>query len=163
MSATSATICNVTNARPRSSNPGAVMNFVSPQKSDREQRSAIMNPLVHLIHIIHQNEYFVQVRGGESATEPLKDSTSTNKEAATVICPVCKNEMQEGYLHNGSQPVQWSPKTDRPSPFSFSVAPHAVILRNTFRLFKRGGYSAVSFYCSHCMHVISPVKNDPQL
>lgn len=80
-----------------------------------------------------------------------------------MICPVCKNEMQEGYLYNGSQPVQWIPKTDRPSPFSFSVAPHAVILRNTFQLFKRSGYSAVSFYCNHCMHVISPVKNDPQL
>ena len=80
-----------------------------------------------------------------------------------MTCPVCKNEMQEGYLYNGSQPVQWIPKTERPSPFSFSVAPRAVALHNSFRFFKRGGYSAPSFYCKYCRHVISPVESEQQL
>ena len=73
-----------------------------------------------------------------------------------MICPVCKNIMQEGYLYNGSQP----PKPVRPSSLSFSVASIAVALRNTFKLFNRSGYSAVSFYCDHCKHVISPVESE---
>ena len=77
-----------------------------------------------------------------------------------MICPVCKNIMQEGYLYNGSQPVQWLPKTVRPSALSFSVKTSAVALRNTFKLFNHSGYSAVSFYCNHCKHVISPVESE---
>ena len=49
---------------------------------------------------------------------------------------------------------------ERPSQLSFSVASGAVTLHNTFRLFKHSGYSAVSFYCSHCKHVISPVESE---
>ena len=66
--------------------------------------------------------------------------------------------MQEGYIPNGSQPVQWIPKDEKPSHFSFSVAEQGVSLNNQFHPLKANGYQAAAHYCSNCRIVIASAK-----
>ncbi len=71
-------------------------------------------------------------------------------------CPCCNKEMQSGYIHNGSQPVQWIPDGKKPSMFSFSTTKEGIRLVNKFEPFKSNGYSAEAYFCSDCKIVVAP-------
>lgn len=36
-------------------------------------------------------------------------------------CPICGKEMSEGYLYNGSQPLQWLPNGVMPARISWTT------------------------------------------
>ena len=71
-------------------------------------------------------------------------------------CPCCNKEMMLGYIHNGSQPVQWIPDGKKPSMLSFSTTDEGVTLVNKFAPFKTNGYQAEAYYCTNCKLVIAP-------
>ena len=72
-----------------------------------------------------------------------------------MMCPGCKRSMEAGYLQNPDQPVQWIPRSTRPSCFRGGVAEGAVELGDGgfFR-----GYRAEAWYCRSCGVVIVPVN-----
>jgi len=70
-------------------------------------------------------------------------------------CPYCQGEMQQGYVPNGGQPVQWIPDGEKVSLLSFSVAEKGISLINQFRPLKANGYRAEAHYCSNCRIVIA--------
>ena len=71
-------------------------------------------------------------------------------------CPYCGGEMFEGYLYNGSQPIQWMRKGAMPARIAFTKTDQGVTLKNRFSLFKESGYCAQAFYCDPCHVVIAP-------
>lgn len=73
-------------------------------------------------------------------------------------CPYCGNEMSEGYIYNGSQPLQWLPNDVMPSRIKWTTKDDGVNLKNTFKLFKESGYKAEAFYCNKCHIVIAPTE-----
>lgn len=70
-------------------------------------------------------------------------------------CPYCGKEMSVGYIHNGSQPVQWMPDGKKTSLFRFSTADGGKKLSNKLSL---GGYNAEAFYCDACHVVIAKTE-----
>ena len=73
-------------------------------------------------------------------------------------CPYCSKEMVEGYIYNGSQPVQWLPKGVMPSRINFKTTDKGITLKTKFSFFKASGYSAEAFYCDQCNIVIAPTE-----
>ncbi|MDO4732089.1 MAG: PF20097 family protein [Bacillota bacterium] len=72
-------------------------------------------------------------------------------------CPRCDGEMQAGYIHNGSQPVQWIPAGKKASPFSFSKSKAGITLINKFEPFKTNGYTAEAYFCPDCKIVVAEI------
>ena len=70
-------------------------------------------------------------------------------------CPKCEREMKKGYLHNGTQPIQWIPENRKPSIWRGGVAEGAAVCgeENFWK-----GYRAEAHYCSACKVVILPTK-----
>lgn len=67
-------------------------------------------------------------------------------------CPYCKKETSLGYIHNGSQPVQWMKEGSKPSAFRFSAAENGVELQGSMSIL---GYEAEAHYCRGCGIVIA--------
>ena len=70
-------------------------------------------------------------------------------------CPYCKNEMMNGYFHNGNQPIQWMPKGSKPSLFRFSSSENGVELQNSLSF---DGYKSEAYYCPGCTITIAKTK-----
>ena len=70
-------------------------------------------------------------------------------------CPYCNKEMSVGYIHNGSQPVQWTPNGKKPSAFRFSATDGGIKLNNKLSF---SGYNAEAFYCDACHIVIAKAE-----
>lgn len=73
-------------------------------------------------------------------------------------CPICGKEMIEGYLYNGSQPLQWLPNGVMPARICWSTTDEGITLKNKFKLFKESGYKAEAFHCQECHIVIAPTE-----
>lgn len=73
-------------------------------------------------------------------------------------CPYCQEEMKQGYIPNGQQPVQWIPEGERGTLLSFSVAQKGVSLFNQFKPLKANGYKAEAHYCSKCKIILAKTK-----
>lgn len=72
-------------------------------------------------------------------------------------CPYCGTEMQKGYLHDHSQPVQWIPEGKKPSAWKGVPAKEGITLGEG-SLWDWDGYRADAFYCPTCKIVIASVK-----
>lgn len=73
-------------------------------------------------------------------------------------CPYCQKDMEQGYISNWSQPVQWIPEGEKPSLLSFAPAEKGVALINQFKPLKAHGYKAEASYCSKCKIVIASTE-----
>lgn len=73
-------------------------------------------------------------------------------------CPYCGNEMSEGYIFNGQQPIQWLPKGVMPARIVFTRKEEGVDLKNEFHFFKESGYRAEAFHCYTCHIAIAPTE-----
>ena len=80
------------------------------------------------------------------------------KEEPNMKCPICGKEMSEGYIYNGSQPLQWLPNSVMPARIKFTKKDEGITLQNKFKLFRESGYRADAFCCGNCHIVIAPTE-----
>ena len=80
------------------------------------------------------------------------------QEEPNMKCPICGKEMSEGYIYNGSQPLQWLPNGVMPSRINWTTTDKGVTLKNKFKFLKESGYKAEAYYCYECHLVIAPTE-----
>ena len=71
-------------------------------------------------------------------------------------CPYCQQEMRSGFLHNGTQPVQWIPEGGKPSNWKWRAAKGGIQLSKGNGFWN--GYTAEAHYCPSCGIVITKTK-----
>ena len=76
-------------------------------------------------------------------------------------CNCCGTEMKKGYLHNGSQPVQWIPEDRKPALWKGLAAEGAIRL-GSGSLFEWNGYRADAWLCENCQTVIVPLSPETE-
>lgn len=64
--------------------------------------------------------------------------------------------MLSGYIHNRSNPVQWTPDGKRPARILFTTSKNNITLINRYKVSGIDGYKAEAHYCPECEVVIAP-------
>ena len=71
-------------------------------------------------------------------------------------CPFCNHDLEEGFIHNPSQPLAFYESKQIPEMFSFCLPEGAKELEETHSVYN--GYKANALYCYNCDIVISKVR-----